>query len=202
MRDLSSLQIQIRSLDGYVDSRIAMLSSRPQQRMSWVGLAVSYDLVGNYDLALKVLDAYLATSPPELTFDFDVSEILAYKNQLLLDAGRFQEALDDLDKVQHSIWDHVFLLEQRGDVLLKLQRPAEARAQYEKLLALNPENAATYERLEKCSLHATPAEMYAALHAKNPRSNFPLRKLLDITTGALPSFFLFCSRTRSRRRRV
>ena len=61
LRDLSLLQIQMRDLEGYRDTRYRLLTLRPTQRHSWIGYAMSYHLLHDYDMALKILNEYKKT---------------------------------------------------------------------------------------------------------------------------------------------
>ena len=46
LRDLSHLQIQERDVEGFVESRSALLAARPGQRHNWLPLAVGHHLTG------------------------------------------------------------------------------------------------------------------------------------------------------------
>ncbi len=61
LRDLSLLQIQIRDLDGYKDTRYQLLQLRPAQRVSWIGYAMSYHLLKDYDIAINILEEFSKT---------------------------------------------------------------------------------------------------------------------------------------------
>jgi peptide alpha-N-acetyltransferase len=61
LRDLSLLQIQIRDLEGYRDTRYQLLQLRPTQRVSWIGYAMSYHLLKDYNIALSILDEFAKT---------------------------------------------------------------------------------------------------------------------------------------------
>lgn len=39
--------------------RYELLRLRPSQRMSWIGYATAYHLVGNYEYALNIINDYL-----------------------------------------------------------------------------------------------------------------------------------------------
>ncbi|QDZ25913.1 acetyltransferase [Chloropicon primus] len=62
LRDLSLLQIQMRDLNGFVQTRRQLLTLRPAQRTNWIAFAVSHHLVRNYDMCLHVIDAYEKTT--------------------------------------------------------------------------------------------------------------------------------------------
>jgi hypothetical protein len=61
LRDLSLLQIQIRDLEGYRDTRYQLLQLRPTQRVSWIGYSMAYHLLKEYDLANSVLEEFCKT---------------------------------------------------------------------------------------------------------------------------------------------
>jgi peptide alpha-N-acetyltransferase len=61
MRDLSLLQVQMRDLEGYKETRHQLLISRPSQRASWLGYAIALHLKEEYADAAKVLTRYEAT---------------------------------------------------------------------------------------------------------------------------------------------
>lgn len=55
LRDLSLLQIQMRDLEGYRNSRHQLLALRPSNKMSWIGYATSCHMIGDYDMALNII---------------------------------------------------------------------------------------------------------------------------------------------------
>lgn len=61
LRDLSLLQIHIRDLEGYKDTRYQLLQLRPTQRASWIGYAMAYHLLANYELANNILEEFCKT---------------------------------------------------------------------------------------------------------------------------------------------
>ena len=58
LRDLSLLQIQMRDLEGFRDTRYQVFSLSTAQRASWLGFAVAYHLLVDHTTALKILDEY------------------------------------------------------------------------------------------------------------------------------------------------
>ena len=51
----------MRDLEGYRDTRYQLLVLRPAQRASWIGYAMSYHLLGDYDMANNILDEFRKT---------------------------------------------------------------------------------------------------------------------------------------------
>ena len=61
LRDLSLLQIQIRDLEGYRDTRYQLLQLRPTQRVSWIGYAMAHHLLNDFDTAISILEEFNKT---------------------------------------------------------------------------------------------------------------------------------------------
>lgn len=61
LRDLAMLQVQVRDLSGFCETRSALLHLKPQARTNWLALAVSHHLAGSHDVAAEVLRAYEST---------------------------------------------------------------------------------------------------------------------------------------------
>lgn len=58
LRDLSLLQIQMRDLEGYRETRHQLFKLRPSQHASWIGFAMSYHLLGDFVTANSILDTF------------------------------------------------------------------------------------------------------------------------------------------------
>ncbi|KAF9324501.1 hypothetical protein BGZ91_002916, partial [Linnemannia elongata] len=194
LRDLSLLQMQMRNLEGYVDTRHILLELRPQNRQYWVAVAIGYQLLGKPELGVKVLSTYEETLKDlPSTPDYEHSELLLYHNALLEEVGDFQVALDHLDTIEKQVCDRKAIKEKRAKYFLALGRLTEAEAAYRDLLALNPDNMAYFEGLGK-SLglggdrqtdedEAKILEMFKQLQKEYPRSNAAKRLPLRYATG-------------------
>ncbi|XP_037317311.2 N-alpha-acetyltransferase 15, NatA auxiliary subunit-like [Pungitius pungitius] len=150
LRDLSLLQIQMRDLEGYRETRYQLLQLRPAQRASWIGYAVAYHLLEDFEMAAKIVEEFRKTqqtSPDKV--DYEYSELLLYQNQVLREAGLYKEALEHLNNYEKQICDKLAVEETRGELLLELERPDEASEVYRRLQERNPENWAYYQGLEK-----------------------------------------------------
>ncbi|NWQ66757.1 NAA16 acetyltransferase, partial [Neopipo cinnamomea] len=150
LRDLSLLQIQMRDLEGYRETRYQLLQLRPAQRASWIGYAIAYHLLEDYEMAAKILEEFRKTqqtSPDKV--DYEYSELLLYQNQVLREAGLYKEALEHLCTYEKQICDKLAVEETKGELLLQLGRLEEAVEVYKGLQERNPENWAYYKGLEK-----------------------------------------------------
>ena len=96
LKDVSLLQIHMRDLRGFVQSRQLMLVNKSNSKQNWMGFAVAHHLHGQPGMALSVIDQYQATLPTEgrgcRTKDYEESELTLYRASLLEEQGKFSEA--------------------------------------------------------------------------------------------------------------
>ncbi|XP_012285201.1 N-alpha-acetyltransferase 15, NatA auxiliary subunit [Orussus abietinus] len=184
LRDLSLLQIQMRDLDGYKDTRYQLFMLRPAQRASWIGFAISYHLLRDYETALKILDTF--RNSPMICYDYEHSELLLYQNMVIQESGESEQALKHLDKYSDQICDKVTVKETYGKLRLELGQYAEAEQVYKDLLNLNPENTMYYSRLAEAERHSTQEETLRMLQRYEelfPRALAPRRLQLNYAIG-------------------
>lgn len=187
LRDLSLLQIQMRDLEGYRDTRYQLLVLRPGQRASWIGYAMAYHLLKDYDMALKILEEFRKTQVPK-PMDYEHSEMLLYQNLVMQEADMVDESLHHLNSNENQIVDRLYLLETKANLLLKLNRKEEASAIFKILVERNPENMAYYRGMEQTMTTATLVERlkyYTDVSAKFPKASLPKRVPLSFTTGEM-----------------
>ena len=186
LRDLSLLQIQMRDLEGYKDTRHQLFQLRPTQRASWIGFAMSYHLLEDFEMALKILEEFRKTQKKP-SYDYEYSELLLYQNMVIRESGDLEAALAHLEQYEQSICDKITLKEIKGRYLLHLGRQAEAETLYVELLKRNPENHEYYKQLE-VSRGATTVEerhaVYLEYQEKFPRAQAPKRLPLNFLLGS------------------
>uniref|UniRef100_A0A8C7DLC6 N-alpha-acetyltransferase 15, NatA auxiliary subunit a n=1 Tax=Oncorhynchus kisutch TaxID=8019 RepID=A0A8C7DLC6_ONCKI len=185
LRDLSLLQIQMRDLEGYRETRYQLLQLRPAQRASWIGYAVAYHLLEDFEMAAKIVEEFRKTQQVNKV-DYEYSELLLYQNQVLREAGLFKEALEHLTTYDKQICDKLAVEETRGELLLQLDRSEEATEVYRQLQERNPENWAYYQGLEKALKPACIEErqkLYEEAWVKYPKGLVPRRLPLTFLTG-------------------
>ncbi|KAI9091536.1 NMDA receptor-regulated protein 1-domain-containing protein [Phlyctochytrium arcticum] len=141
IRDLSLLQIQMRNVEGFNETRHQLLSLRPTNRMYWVGLAISYHLLQKYDTALDVLAAFEESlkEQPDVA-DYENSEMLMYKNLIIEESGDIQKALDHLEEIRGRVVDKRSWREAKARLFLKAEKPTAAEVEYRALVDLNPDS--------------------------------------------------------------
>ncbi|VDP44251.1 unnamed protein product [Soboliphyme baturini] len=131
------------------ETRYQLFTLRPTQRASWIGFAMAYHLMQDYDMALQVLEEFRKT---QNEYDYEHSEFLLYENMVYYEAGKYQEAFDHLEAHRPQIFDYVSYLETKGILLRKLDRKQQAADVYRLLIEQNPENEAYYRSLEICMI--------------------------------------------------
>ncbi|XP_061100999.1 N-alpha-acetyltransferase 15, NatA auxiliary subunit b [Conger conger] len=187
LRDLSLLQIQMRDLEGYRETRYQLLQLRPAQRASWIGYAIAYHLLEDYEMAAKIIEEFRKTqqtSPDKV--DYEYSELLLYQNQVLREAGLYKEALEHLITYEKQICDKLAVEETRGELLLNLERLEEANEVYHRLQERNPENWSYYHGLEKALKPGSVEErqkIYEEAWVQYPKGLVPRRLPLNFLSG-------------------
>ncbi|CAG8463054.1 5199_t:CDS:10 [Diversispora eburnea] len=196
LQDYSLLQIQMRNYEAYNESRHHLLQLRSNNQRYWIGLAISYHLLENYETAEKVLKAYEGTlkeKPSPMNFEY--SELLLYHNLILEESGNIKAALEHLESIKEETCDRRTWKEKRAQFLLKLDRFQEAEEAYLELIDDNPDCYSYYEGLHQAkkfnvnSNNLTPEEeekiitIYKELSQKYPKSNaikrFPLQYITE-----------------------
>ncbi|XP_043218185.1 N-alpha-acetyltransferase 15, NatA auxiliary subunit-like isoform X1 [Amphibalanus amphitrite] len=185
LRDLSQLQIQMRDLEGYRETRYQLFVLRPTQRVSWIGYALSQHLAKDHDMALSILETFRETLTKD-SADYEQSELMLYQAMVIREAGRLREALEHLDKYEAQICDKVTVQEMRAEILLELDRGSESAAIYRALLKRNPESRRHFAALERALAPATEEErlaIYQEYQQLFPRAHAPKKLQLYIVRG-------------------
>ncbi|XP_059484452.1 N-alpha-acetyltransferase 15, NatA auxiliary subunit [Neocloeon triangulifer] len=186
LRDLSLLQIQMRDLDGYKDTRYQLFMLRPTQRASWIGFAMAYHLLKDFSTALRILEDFRKTQAQKSTFDYEHSELLLYQNMVLHESGALQEAIQHLDRYADQICDKLSVLDTYGHLYLETGRFKDAEAIYRKLLLRNPENTEYYKLLQDALQLTNPDDklkLFEEYREKFPRAQAPQRLPLALASG-------------------
>lgn len=187
LRDLSLLQIQMRDLEGYRETRYQLLKLRPGQRASWIGYAISYHLLKDYNMAFAILEEFRKTQNISSSkFDVEHGELLLYQNMVLREAGRPEKALEHLLDYEPLMHDKLVVREIKGSLHLKLNHLKEAEKVFKDLLRRNPENNTYYQELEKSMPLENPDDrynLYMQYSEAYPRAQAPKRIPLSFTTG-------------------
>jgi tetratricopeptide (TPR) repeat protein len=186
LRDLSLLQIQIRDLEGYRDTRYTLLQLRPGQRVSWIGYAMSYHLLKDYDIAISILEEFGKTQQTK-SIDYEQSELLLYQNMVYREAGLYDQCLSHLDENKRYILDKLCVEETKGEIYIKTSKKDLAAKTYEDLIERNPDNILYYKKLIECSNLTDNVEeqvyFYRQYAEQYSRSDVPRKQPLFFLSG-------------------
>lgn len=205
LRDLSLLQIQMRDLEGYRDTRYQLFNLRPTQRASWIGYAMAYHLLEDYEMAINILEEFRkssqtqqqkamhnqnnAKSEPAFSEMYEQSELSLYQVMVLKEAQNCTEALSYLEKNETDIFDKVAYNEYRSELLLELGRLKDAKKVIrDQLIGRNPENANYYRLLERAldlqgDNENERIQLYIEYQRQYPRSQMPFRLPLNFVSN-------------------
>jgi len=189
MRDLSVLQVHTRDLEGYRESRHQMFQLKPTQRASWSGLALSYHLAGDFEMAVQILEEFRKSQKSvnrELVghfmkqmfnkkndYDYEHSELLVYQNMVIEESGDTQAALKHLEDYEEGMCDKIKVLELKGKFHQILKNYKEAEEIYVSLIKRNQENSLYYEKLAMAKQLESPEEiasLYTEYKERYPKS--------------------------------
>lgn len=194
LRDLSMLQMQNRQYDNLVETRKNILVDQAGYRMNWTGLAVAQHLAHDYTGAIGTLDNFQKALQEGLPrSDQENSELLMYRNYILYDSGKVDEALADLEDIKDKVCDVLGVEEAKARYLLDIGRTKEAAIQYRSLIRRNPECAFYYQGLEDSMSIAEDDTtlrwvLYSNLIAKHPTAETPKNIALKFLSGESDEF--------------
>ena len=140
LRDLINLQLYLRRYDAAIVSRLNLLRLQPRIRYNWTALAVAYHLHGDHARAIEYLNTYcdmLEAFPPH---DFEYSEVVLYRLQLLLEAGRPDQAWQILERDGKRIVDIQGKKQMTATILRRLGKTKAAELRFAELLEDNPDH--------------------------------------------------------------
>jgi N-alpha-acetyltransferase 15/16, NatA auxiliary subunit len=139
LRDLSFLQIQMRDMNGFAETRRRILTLKPTNKIHWISYAVGLYTSGSYTTANEVLEKFLTTSLEERAA-YEQSELYLFQNLCLEATGAYDAALTHLHSSQTHIVDQLSWNTKKGELLIKLEQWDEALVQWTMLLNQQPDN--------------------------------------------------------------
>ena len=202
LRDLSMLQVQMRDLKGFVETRQQVLTLKPTNRNNWFSFAVAQHLRGRHVAAKNIVESYEKTLEGTPENEYEHGEMLLYKNLLLEESGDLPRALEHLEECESQLVDKLFYKHKRAELLLQLERYSEAEEVYRALLKRNSEHFGyhaglqaavlrTSKVVERWHTEAVSADaeakllaLYAGLQAELPKSTTCKRLPLDFAQQA------------------
>ncbi|KAL5275161.1 NAA15 family protein [Megaselia abdita] len=186
LKDLSLLQVQMRDLEGYKETRHQLFKLRPSQHASWIGYAMSYHLLGDFETANNILESFRQSQALVETHDYRHSELLLYQNIILEESGNYERALSHLKKFENEIVDKLAVNEKLGELNILVGSKQEAVPIYESLIKRNPENVQYYEKYFEAKEMTTEKERlesFKKFRELYPYALCPRRLPLNNATG-------------------
>ncbi|KDO25758.1 hypothetical protein SPRG_09056 [Saprolegnia parasitica CBS 223.65] len=202
LRDLYLLQVQMRDLKGYCETRRMFLTLKPNNRNNWIGLAIAHHLHGTHQTAIDILDKYSATLETSRDANYDDSEMYLYQNEIIQETGDIAACLSHLETIKPYVLDTLVWRQRKAECLILQGAYDEAMAIYAELLEINMDNYA-YHRgvqaalcqqpswlalssLPSATSALTPAEKttLGAFYNKTPDCPTHCRIALDVLSGA------------------
>eukprot|EP01116_Phalansterium_solitarium_P021831 TRINITY_DN6964_c0_g1_i1.p1 TRINITY_DN6964_c0_g1~~TRINITY_DN6964_c0_g1_i1.p1 ORF type:complete len:862 (+),score=310.88 TRINITY_DN6964_c0_g1_i1:91-2676(+) len=205
LRDLSVLQIHMRDVEGFWETRRQLLLQKPVNKGHWLAYAMGAHLRKDYGGALSILGNYeksvTPSKEPDMNEKNELSEYYLYKVSVLEESGDFETALKELllHANERRILDKLDIKETQARLLLQLGRTSEAEGLYKALLKTNPEQHEYYRQLERAAgvrhlsaldngpldtrQQAAAADLYDDLQKEFPRADAPKRIPLDLLDG-------------------
>ncbi|KAI9202793.1 NMDA receptor-regulated protein 1-domain-containing protein [Polychytrium aggregatum] len=194
LRDYSLLQLQMRNYETLKDSRLSLIQLRSSNRLFWVGLAIAYHLLGNYDRAIDVLTTYEQCDAGAIEGPlaaFEISELLLYRNSLIEASGDLQRAYDDLEDIKRRVVDKQSWKQAKGRLTMNLGYETACQQVYEDLVRSNPDCVQYIIGYQGSFGWSTVADdnieevlqFYEKLSNAYPRSNTLKRIPLQYATG-------------------
>lgn len=138
LKDLALLQIQMRDLEGFTQTQHLILELKPNLKVNWLAFALGKHMKGDCKGAVDVIDIFLSTleqGSTDLQKSYETSELALYKNSILAESGRWNEALDHLIECKEKdiIVDNHSWLKMCGYYQLQLERYDKAKDTFLKL---------------------------------------------------------------------
>jgi len=140
LRDLSLLQVQMRDLQGFAETRRTLLTIKPNNKNNWIGFAMAQHLCTNYNTALKVIDTYDKTQEPSSEPNYEDSEVLLYRNQIIMESGNLEKALTHLEEIEPLVVDKFHWRQTKATLLCRSEQYEQAKEEFLTMLKMNTEN--------------------------------------------------------------
>ena len=147
LRELASVQLQLRDFDGHLKTRRTLWKSHPEYRVNWVGYAIACHLSGEYEYAshlVKLVHESCLSDTDMPTNRWETqnqhSELLLYRNFILRDSCQSDSALSDLLNSQPRILDKLHVRELLAELYIRTGKLDQAKTAFAALIDYNPDN--------------------------------------------------------------
>lgn len=162
-----------------------MFKLRPSQHASWIGFAMSYHLLNDFETANSILESFRTSQNVE-SYDYKHSEFLLYQNQVIQESGDLEKAFKHLEEHGREILDKAVVKETQGELCLKMKRFDAAVPLFMDLIKRNPDNSKYFHKYLEARQMSDPKDIvrfYQDISGKFPSSLCVRRLPLDIAQG-------------------
>lgn len=166
LRDLSCLQIQLREMEAFLESRRKILYAKNNLPASWIAFAVANYFNGLYDFAFDTVSKY-QTLCNDRGDRYQESELILFQNRCLEKQGKYDEGLNHLQDNISDIVDKLAVNVKKAEYLVILGRFDEAKLLWNKLIGSQTENYKFHCGLQAAYLELTPEMANKAFQLKN-----------------------------------
>lgn len=171
LRDLSWMQVQVRDIEGFVNSRNKILEGRSNLRASWVTGAVANYMGDQFQVAFDLVTKYRAHTSVDKGDAYEEGELLLFQNRCLEKMGKYSEAVDHLKAHEKHIADKLSVNVKLAELQLLLGNFATAKELWLQLVTKQPDNYRFHSGLQAAYLEldsARSAEMFSLKHLELP----------------------------------
>ncbi|KAG8342965.1 putative Tetratricopeptide repeat NMDA receptor regulated protein 1 [Trypanosoma vivax] len=190
LRDISSLCVQVRDWELFVNTRQKMVTLKAGVRANWIALSCGHRMLGNTDLAAAVMDV-MTTIMDAGDNGVEKSEVHLYRVELELERNDPARALELLEKHSDEIIDVYEKMRLRAKTFTLLGNKSEAEKHYMDLIACGMAEAdcvAAIARLRGIPLDSARCpvtdvdrylELLKEILAAHPKSEYAKRQVLE-----------------------
>jgi peptide alpha-N-acetyltransferase len=184
---LSMAQFTSGDYVGFLETRTAILNSAPEEARSWAPCAIAAQFMKDYPTALAMMDQYTSSVRADLP-PHELSGLLFYKLELLIESGDLAQALEFMAKEEYHLVEKRRWREIKIALLLRLDRAKEAEPLVLELLDINSEDSVYWTQLAQArGIEGNVDkmwEMYQELRKRYPRSMAAKRGPLEFLPAA------------------
>jgi len=133
-RDLSYLQIQLRDIAGFKESRRKCIVMRPNVRVHWLGFIAASYFAGDYADTFSLINQLKDAWSQEAKDNYEESELTLFQNRCLERQGKFTEALEALEANGAFLVDALSVKVKKAELYLRTFQWEKALAAWKPLL--------------------------------------------------------------------
>nr|CCC93718.1 unnamed protein product [Trypanosoma congolense IL3000] len=190
LRDISSLCIQLRDWQQFVDAREKMIKLKSGVRANWIALSCGHRMLGHMELAAATIDVMVSLLGAGEN-SVEKSEVYLYHIELEIAQNAGSRALELLKKYESEITDEYAKLHLRAKIHTLLGQKGEAEKRYMELIGKGMAEAdcvAAIAQLHKIPLDFSRCpkrdtekylEILQRVAKANPKSDYVKRQALE-----------------------